>query len=73
MKYKVKVVVSIFIFVVFMLGVLCGYLITHHMYMRYEKNAENSTTYIQIINDEDSTDADSTPNTKLEVDVGGSK
>ena len=72
MKYKAAV--SVFIFAVFMFGVLCGYLITHRMYMRYEKNAENSTTRIQIINDKDNTDTDSSiPKTKLEVDVGGSK
>ena len=72
MKYKAAV--SVFIFAVFMFGVLCGYLITHRMYMRYEKNAENSTTCIQIINDKDKPDADnSIPKTKLEVDVGGSK
>lgn len=72
MKYKAAV--SVFIFAVFMFGVLCGYLITHRMYMRYEKNAENSTTYIQIINDKDNPDTDSSaPKTKLEVDVGESK
>ena len=72
MKYKAAV--SVFIFAVFMFGVLCGYLITHRMYMRYEKNAENSATYIQIINDKDNPDTDSSiPKTKLEVDVGGSK
>ena len=72
MKYKAAV--SVFIFAVFMFGVLCGYLITHRMYMRYEKNAENSTTCIQIINDKANPDTDSSiPTTKLEVDVGGSK
>ena len=72
MKYKAAV--SVFIFAVFMFGVLCGYLITYRMYMRYEKNAENSTTCIQIINDKDNPDTDSSiPKTKLEVDVGGSK
>ena len=72
MKYKAAV--SVFIFAVFMFGVLCGYLITHRMYMRYEKNAENSTTCIQIINDKDNPDTDSSiSKTKLEVDVGGSK
>ena len=72
MKYKAAV--SIFIFVVFRFGVLCGYLITHRMYMRYEKNAENSTTYIQIINDKDNPNPDSSvPKTRLEVDVGGSE
>ena len=72
MKYKAAV--SVFIFAVFMFGVLCGYLITHRMYMRYEKNAENSTTCIQIINDKNNPDTDSSiPKTKLEDDVGGSK
>lgn len=72
MKYKAAV--SVFIFAVFMFGVLCGYLITHRMYMRYEKNAENSTTFIQIVNNKDNQNTDSsTPKTKLEVDVGGSK
>ena len=72
MKYKAAV--SVFIFAVFMFGVLCGYLITHRMYMRYEKNAENSTTCIQIINDKDNPDTDSSiPKTKLKDDVGGSK
>jgi len=72
MKYKVAV--SVFIFTVFMFGVLCGYLITHRMYMRYEKNTENSTTYIQIINDKDNPNPDMPlPKTRLEVDVGGEK
>lgn len=72
MKYKAAV--SVFIFAVFMFGVLCGYLITHRMYMRYEKNTENSTTYIQIINDKDNPNPDMPlPKTRLEVDVGGSK
>lgn len=72
MKYKAAV--SIFIFAVFMFGVLCGYLIAYRMYMRYEKNAENSTTYIQIINDKDNLDTDnSIPKAKLEVDIGESK
>lgn len=71
MKYKAAV--SVFIFAVFMFGVLCGYLITHRMYMRYEKNAENSTTYIQIVNKDNPDTDNSIPKTKLEVDVGGSK
>lgn len=72
MKYKAAV--SVFIFAVFMFGVLCGYLITHRMYMRYEKNAENSITYIQIVNDKDNPNPDRPlPKTRLEVDVGGEK
>ena len=72
MKYKVAV--SVFIFVVFIFGVLCGYLITHRMYMRYEQNTENSSTYIQIINDKENLTSDmSIPKTRIEVGVGGSK
>lgn len=49
MKYKAAV--SVFIFVIFMLGVLCGYLITYHVHARYA--GIKRAAYTQMINDND--------------------
>lgn len=68
MKYKA--VVSIFIFAIFMFGVLCGYLITSHVHTRYENIRKAAYTQMTIDTDKNVIPQEKTTNAKFKTGVG---